>query len=263
MEPKRDRDVVLEIEGGRIHFRVYGVRSPRNMPYDDCSGVALRLTPAVGALGMTLRYRVDLLGRDGEPAIAIGDTAGLPEARDLWRRAAGEIGKPAVMLMPDGADANQPPSDPPPPGIVRSVEGGRVRVTVNRSRLEYVFVFLLAIGLSVTMANSEPSQDSAFFMLVAGGLLVYAVVGGLSSRFVEIADGTLAAGLRTPLGALARVEMPLSDIDVVLWGRTVKGWGKTRAAFAIATAQRARSFDRLPEDQAKWLAQFVRQAVRS
>jgi len=75
-----DKGIGLEIEGGQIHFRISGVKAPRSMPYADCAGVSLRMAPMVTGLGMNLRYRVDLLGRDGEAAILIGESGDLFEA---------------------------------------------------------------------------------------------------------------------------------------------------------------------------------------
>lgn len=59
--------------------------APRSMPHADCTGVPLRMAPVVTGLGMNLRYRVDLLRRDGEAAILIGESGNLIEVRDTWR----------------------------------------------------------------------------------------------------------------------------------------------------------------------------------
>ena len=95
-----NKGVGLEIDGGRIHFRIGGMTAPRSMPYADCAGVSLRLAPMVTGLGMNLRYRVDLLDRDFDPAILIGDSGDLIEARNIWRRAAGKLELPAVEATP-------------------------------------------------------------------------------------------------------------------------------------------------------------------
>ena len=256
-----EKGIGLEIEGGRIHFRIGGMTAPRNMPYADCAGVSLRMAPTVTGLGMNLRYRVDLLGRDFEPAILIGESGNLIEARDIWRRAAGKLELPAVETAPDGVAKNDG-AGPPPANISRTDEGAHVRVTVRRGKLEYIFASALAVGLALVLLLGERSADNAFFMALAAGLLGYAVIAGLSSRFIEIADGILTAGLRTPLGVFAKVEMPLKDIEIVLWGTSARGWGRTRSAFAMASPHQTKSFDRLPEDQASWLTRFVRGAVR-
>lgn len=256
------KGIGLEIEGGRIHFRISGVKAPRSMPYADCTGVSLRMAPMVTGLGMNLRYRVDLLGRDGETAILIGESSNLIEARDIWRRAADTLEKPAIETGPDGASAKVSAS-PPPANISLSHEGGHVRVTVRRGKLEYVFVSALAVGLAVIIAVGEQSADNAFFMALAAGLLGYAVIAGLSARFIDIAGGKVTAGLRTPLGDFAKVEMPLSEVETVLWGKAENRPGNYRSAFVVATASEAKSFERLTEDQASWLTRFVREAVRS
>jgi len=128
--------------------------------------------------------------------------------------------------------------------------------------MESIFVAALAVGLAVVLAVSEPSGESAFFMLLAAGLLGYAVIGGLSSRFIDIADGKLTAGTQTPLGDMAKVEMPLAEIETVLWGKAENRRGNYRSAVVMATAREVKSFDRLTEDQARWLTRFVREAVR-
>jgi hypothetical protein len=262
MEQTGEKGIGLEIEGGRIHFRVGGMKAPRSMPYADCTGVALYMMPTVGALGMTKRYRVELMSSSGGQPIPIGDTPNLGEARDLWRRTAGELEKPALMVTPDGRKADSAPSDPPPAGIRLSEQDGRIHVAVHRSRLEYIFAAVLVLGLGIALVFGEPKQDDAVFMVVAAGLMAYAVIAGLSSHFIEISDGTLRAGLRTPLGVFAKVEMPLKDVEIVLWGTSARGWGRIRSAFAMASPHQTKSFDRLPEDQASWLTRFVRQAVR-
>ena len=260
METSDDKGVGLEVEGGQIHFRISGVKAPRSMPYADCAGVSLRMAPMVTGLGMNLRYRVDLLGRDGEAAILIGESGDLFEAREICRRAAGKLELPAVETMPDGIAAKNG-AGPPPANITHSGEGGHIRVTIRRGKLEYIFVSALAVGLAVILAVGEPSGDSALFMALAAGLLGYAVIAGLSSRFIEIADGKLTAGMRTPLGDFAKVKMPLSEIETVLWGKAENRPGNYRSAFVIATAHKIKSFDRLTEDQARWLTGFVRGAV--
>lgn len=262
MERIGDRELGLEVEGGKIYFRLRGSRLPRNMPYADCSGVSITLVPSVGAFGMTVRYRVDLLGRGSESAIQIGDTPSLKEAWALWRRAADELEKPALIMTPDGRKADSAPSDPPPAGISRYDWDGRSRVVVRRSMQEYVFAAILALGLGTALIFGEAKEDDLLFMFVAAGLMAYAVIAGLSSRFIEIADGTLTAGLRTPLGVFARVDMPVGDVEAVLWGFSPRGWGKYRSAFAFASKHGAKSFDRLTEDQARWLTRFLRRAVK-
>lgn len=257
-----DSGVGLEIDGGRIHFRVGGMKTPRSMPYADCAGVSLRMVPMVTGLGMTLRYRVDLLGRDGDAAILIGETSDLAEARKIWRRAAARLQLPAVETAPDGITAKDG-AGPPPANISRTDDAGHVRITVRRGKLEYIFVSALAVGLAVVLAVAEPSADSAFFMALAAGLLGYAVIGGLSSRFIDIDGDKLTAGMRTPLGNLAKVEMPLGEVETVLWGKAENRPGNYRSAFVIATASEIKSFDRLTEDQARWLTRIVREAVRS
>jgi hypothetical protein len=262
MEQGGDRELGLEVEDGKIYFRLRGSRLPRNMPYANCSGVSINLTPSVSAFGMTVRYRVDLLDRGGDSAIQIGDTPSLKEAWALWRRAADELEKPALIMTPDGRKADSAPAAPPPAGITRYDWDGRTRVVVRRSPQEYVFAAVLAVGLGAALILGEPKEDDLIFMFVAAGLMAYAVIAGLSSRFIELADGILTAGLRTPLGVFAKVEMPLSDVEAVLWGFSARGWGKYRSAFAFASKHGAKSFDRLTEDQAKWLTRFVRGAVR-
>jgi hypothetical protein len=214
----------------------------------------------VTGLGMNLRYRVDLLGRDGEAAILIGESGDLFAAREICRRAASKLELPAVETMPDGIAAKNG-AGPPPANISLGHKGDESRVTVRRGKLEYIFVFALAVGLAVILAVGEPSGDSALFMALAAGLLGYAVIAGLSSRFIKIAGGKLTAGLRTPLGDFAKVEMTLSKIETVLWGKAENRPGNYRSAFVIATAHKIKSFDRLTEDQARWLTGFVRGAV--
>ena len=261
MEQTGEKGIGLEIEGGRIHFRIGGMTAPRNMPYADCAGVSLRMAPTVTGLGMNLRYRVDLLGRDFEPAILIGESGNLIEARDVWRRAAGKLELPAVETMPDGI-MGKDGAGPPPANISRTDEGAHVRVTVRRSKLEYIFVSALAVGLALILLLGERSIDNAFFIALAAGLLGYAVIAGLSSRFIDIAAGKLTAGKRTPLGDFAKVEMPLAEIETVLWGKAENRRGNYRSAFVIATAESVKSFERLTDDQAIWLTRFVREAVR-
>lgn len=262
MEGGNDKGLGLEIDGGRIHFRLRGARLPRNMPYTDCSGVSVSLVPSIGAFGMTLRYRVELLSKSGENAVQIGDTPSLKEARTLWRYAADTLEKPAMIQTPDGRDADKPPADPPPAGISRRQENGRTRLVVRRSRAEHAFTAVLALGLAIALIFGEAKQDDIIFVFVAAGLFVYAVAAGLSSRFLEIAEGRMTAGLTTPLGEFMKAEVPLRDIDAVMWGVSPRGWGKWRAAFAMAAPQGAKGFDRLSEDQAKWLTRYVRKAVR-
>ena len=260
MEQSNSHGVGLNIEGGLIHFRVGGVKAPRTMPHAECSGVSLRMTPTVTGLGMNLRYRVELLGSEGEPVILIDETDNLIASRAVWRRAAARLERPAVETMPDGL-TRKDGAGPPPAGMSLTDEGGHKRVTIRRGKLEYIFVSALAIGLAVTLAVSEPSEESALFMVLAAGLLGYAIIGGLSTRFIEIAGDGLTAGLRTPLGEFAKVDMHLSDIETVLWGKAENRPGNHRSAFVLASARKIKSFDRLTEDQARWLTRFVREAV--
>lgn len=260
MSQSDGRGVGLEIEGGRIHFRVGGVKAPRTMPYADCTGVSLRMAPTVTGLGMNLRYRVDLLGRDGEAEILIDESSELIASRGVWRQAAGKLERPTVETTPDGNLKNDA-AGPPPANISHTDEGGNARVTIRRGMMEYIFVSALAIGLAVILAVSEPSGDSAFFMVLAAGLLGYAVIGGLSSRFIDIDGDKLKAGMRTPLGDFAKMEMPLAGIETALWGKAENRRGAYRSAFVMATARKTKSFERLTEDQARWLTRFVRQAV--
>jgi hypothetical protein len=255
------KGIGLEIEDGRIHFRVGGMTAPRGMPHADCAGVSLRLAPVTTGLGMNLRYRVDLLDRDGEAAILIGESGNLIEARDDWRRAAGKLDLPAVETAPGGVMAKDG-AGPPPANISRVDDGGHVRVTIRRGKLEYIFVSALAAGLAVILALGERSTDNAFFMALAAGLLGYAVIGGLSARFIDIAGGRLTAGARTPLGDFAKVEMPLAEVETILWGKAENRPGAHRAAFVVATARDVKSFARLTDDQASWLTRFVRGAAR-
>lgn len=257
-----DKGIGLEIEGGRIHFRIGGSRAPRSMPYADCTGVSLRMAPITTGLGMNLRYRVDLLGRDGEAAILIGESSNLIEARDAYRRAAGKLELPAVETAPDGV-IEKDGAGPPPANISRTGEGGHVRVTVRRGKLEYIFVSALAVGLGLVLLLGERSADNAFFMVLAAGLLGYAVIGGLSTRFIDIAGGKLTVGTRTPLGDFAKAEMPLDRIETVLWGKAENRRGNYRSAFVMATAREVKSFERLTEDQATWLTRFVRGVARN
>jgi hypothetical protein len=253
------KGVGLEVRDGRIHFHIGGMTAPRSMPYADCTGVALSMAPTVTGLGMNLRYRVHLLGRGGEAEILIDETSNIIASRGAWRHAAGKLERPAVETMPDGI-MGKDGAGPPPANISLSHEGGHVRVTIRRGKMESVFVAALAVGLAVVLAVSEPSGESAFFMLLAAGLLGYAVIGGLSSRFIDIADGKLTAGTRTPLGDMAKVEMPLAEIETALWGKAENRRGNYRSAVVMATAREVKSFDRLTEDQARWLTQFVREA---
>lgn len=252
-----DGSTGLEVEDGQIHVRLRGSRTPRSMPCADCSGVSLSMAPTIGAMGTALRYHVALLGREGHPDILIGDTPSLVEARNLWRHAADQLQRPAVMSMPNGMAMDRGTADAPPAGIAVSNEGGRPRITIRRGKLEYAFVATLATGLAVILVFGVPSADNAFFMVLAAGLLGYALIAGLSSRFIKIADGSLTAGLHTPLGESAKVEMPLAEIETVLWGKAENRLGKSRAAFVMATADKAKSFDRLTDDQARWLTRFV------
>ena len=252
--------VGLNIEDGLIRFRIGGMKAPRSMPHADCSGVSLRMAPTVTGMGMNLRYRVDLLGRDGAAEILIDETNDLIASRGAWRHAAERLDRPTVETMPDGI-LGKDGAGPPPANISRTDEDGHVRVTVRRGKLESIFVAALAVGLAVTLAVSEPSGESAFFMLLAAGLLGYAIIGGLSSRFIDIAGGTLTAGTRTLLGEMGKVEMPLAEIETALWGKAENRRGNYRSAFVMATADKTKSFDRLTEDQARWLTRFVREAV--
>ena len=247
MGQSEGKGVGLEIEDGRILFRIGGMKAPRSMPYADCAGVSLRMAPTVTGLGMNLRYRVDLLGRDGGAEILIDETSNIIASRGAWRHAADKLERPAVETMPDGIMAKDG-AGPPPANISCSNEAGHVRVTIRRSKIESVFVAALAVGLAVVLAVSEPSGESAFFMALAAGLLGYAVIGGLSSRFIDIADGKLTAGTRTLLGDMAKVEMPLAEIETVLWGKAENRRGNYRSAFVMATTQTVKSFDRLTED---------------
>lgn len=256
------KGIGLEIEGGRIHFRIGGMKAPRSMPYADCTGVSLRMVPMVTGLGMNLRYRVDLLGRDGEAAILIGESGNLIEARDTWRRAAGKLELPAVETAPDGV-MGKDGAGPPPANISPTGEGGHVRVAIRRGKLEYIFVSALAVGLGLILLLGERSADNAFFMALAAGLLGYAVIGGLSTRFIDIADSKLTAGTKTPLGDFAKAEMPLDRIETVLWGKAENRRGNYRSAVVMATAREVKSFERLTEDQATWLTRFVREAMRN
>ena len=131
----------LEVEGGRIHFRIGGTTAPRSMPFADCAGVSLRLAPMVTGLGMNLRYRVDLLGRDFEPTILIGDSGDLIEARDIWRHAAGTLELPAVEATPDGI-GDEADAGPPPANISHSDNGGTIRVDSEPGRGTHVRVRL-------------------------------------------------------------------------------------------------------------------------
>jgi hypothetical protein len=256
------KGVGLEIDGGRIHFRIGGMTAPRSMPYADCAGVSLRLAPMVTGLGMNLRYRVDLLGRDFEPAILIGDSGNLIEARDIWRRAAGKLELPAVEATPDGVRV-EAGAGPPPANISLTGNGGPARVVIRRGKLEFIFVSALAAGLAVVLVLGDRSADNAFFMALAAGLLGYAVIGGLSARFIDIADGTLTAGTRTPLGDFATVKMPLAEVETILWGKAENRRGNSRAGFVLASAETVKSFARLTDDQARWLRRFMRDTIRS
>lgn len=262
MERIGDRELGLEVEGGKIYFRLRGSRLPRNMPYAGCSGVSISLTPSVGAFGMSVRYRVDLLDLGGDSAIQIADTPSLKEAWAMWRRAADVLEKPALIITPDGRNADSPPSDPPPVGITRYDWQGGTRVVVRRSKQEYILAAVVALGLGAALVLGEPKEDDFIFVFVAAGLMAYAAVAGLSSRFIEIADGVLSAGLRTPIGVVAKAEMPVGDVEAVLWGFSARGWGKYRSAFAFASKNGTKSFDRLTEDQARWLTRFLRGAVK-
>ena len=262
MTQESGQGVGLEIEGGRIRFRIGGMTAPRSMPYADCTGVALRMAPVVTGLGMNLRYRVDLLGRDFEPAILIAESSNLIEARDAWRQAAGRLELPAIETMPDGI-IGKDRTGPLPANIIHTDEGGHVRVTIRRGKLEYIFVSTLAVGLALVLMLGERSADNAFFMALAAGLLGYAVIGGLSSRFIDIADGKLTAGTKTPVGDFAKAEMPLAEIETVLWGKAENRRGNYRSAFVVATANEVKSFERLTEEQARWLTGFVTEAARN
>lgn len=255
------KGIGLEIAGGRVHFRVRGTTAPRSVPYAECTGVSLRMAPVTTGLGMNSRYRVELLGRDLEPAILIGESDNLIEARDAWRRAAGKLELPAIETTPDGA-MEDTDAGPPPANISRADEAGHVRVTLRRGKLEFIFISALAVGLGLVLALGERSADNLFFMVLAAGLLGYAVIGGLSTRFINIADGRLTVGLRTPLGDFAKVDMSLAEIETVLWGRAENRPGRNRAAAVIATDIEIKSFARLTDDQARWLTRFVRGAVR-
>jgi hypothetical protein len=256
-----NKGVGLEIDGGRIHFRIGGMTAPRSMPYADCAGVSLRLAPMVTGLGMNLRYRVDLLDRDFDPAILIGDSGDLIEARNIWRRAAGKLELPAVEATPDGVRV-EAGAGPPPNYISLTDNGGPIRVVIRRGKLEFIFVSALAIGLAIVLALGDRSVDNAFFMALAAGLLGYAVIGGLSSRFIDIADGRLIAGTRTPLGAFATVKMPLAEVETILWGKAENRRSNNRAGFVMASAETVKSFTRLTDDQARWLTRFMRGAIR-
>jgi len=255
------KGVGLEIDGGRIHFRIGGITAPRSMPYADCAGVSLRLAPMVTGLGMNLRYRVDLLRRNGEAEILIGDSGDLIETRDIWRRAAGRLELPAVEATPDGV-MEKTSAGPPPANISLTGNGGPVRVMIRRGKLEFIFVSALAIGLAVVLALGDRSADNAFFMALAAGLLGYAVIGGLSARFIDIADGTLTAGTKTPLGDFATVKMALAEVETILWGKAENRRGNSRAAVVIATASEVKSIARLTDDQARWLRRFMSEAIR-
>jgi hypothetical protein len=256
-----NKGVGIEIDGGRIHFRIGGMTAPRSMPYADCAGVSLRLAPMVTGLGMNLRYRVDLLDRDFDPAILIGDSGDLIEARNIWRRAAGKLELPAVEATPDGVRV-EAGAGPPPNYISLTDNGGPIRVVIRRGKLEFIFVSALAIGLAIVLALGDRSVDNAFFMALAAGLLGYAVIGGLFSRFIDIADGRLIAGTRTPLGAFATVKMPLAEVETILWGKAENRRSNNRAGFVMASAETAKSFTRLTDDQARWLTRFMRGAIR-
>jgi hypothetical protein len=231
------------------------------MPYADCTGVSLRMAPTVTGLGMNLRYRVDLLGRDGDAEILIDETSELIASRGAWRLAAGKLERPAVETAPDG-DLKNDAAGPPPANISLGHEGGNARVTIRRGKMESAFVAALAVGLAVVLAVSEPSGENAFFMALAAGLLGYAVISGLSTRFIDIDGGELTAGMRTPLGDFAKVEMKLAEIETALWGKAENRRGAYRSAFVMATAREVKSFERLTEDQARWLTRFMREAVR-
>lgn len=260
MAQSNDQGVGLNIEDGLIRFRIGGIRAPRTMPHADCSGVSLRMAPTVTGMGMNLRYRVDLLGRDGDAEILIDETSNLIASRGAWRNAAEKLERPTVETMPDGI-LGKDGAGPPPANISLTDDSGHVRVTIRRGKLEYIFVSALAVGLAVTLAVSEPSGESAFFMVLAAGLLAYAVIGGLSSRFIDIVGDKVTAGTRTLLGEMGKAEMPLAEIETVLWGKAENRRGNYRSAFVMATAGKVKSFDRLTEDQARWLTRFVREAV--
>ena len=260
MSQSDGRGVGLEVEGGRIHFRISGVKAPRTMPHADCTGVSLRMAPTVTGLGMNLRYRVDLLGRNGEAEILIDESSELIASRGVWRQAAGKLERPAVETTPDGNLKNDA-AGPPPANISHTDEGGNARVTIRRGKMESAFVAALAVGLAVILAVSEPSGENAFFMALAAGLLGYAIVSGLSSRFIDLDGDKLTAGMRTPFGDFAKMEMPLAGIETALWGKAENRRGAYRSAFVMATARDVKSFERLTEDQARWLTRFVREAV--
>lgn len=249
----------IEIDQNRI--RLSGrAGKPRTMPYGDCTGVSLRTSPAATTLGTVLHYSIDLLDREGRPALHLGDTTDIFQARQAWRQAADELKVPAMMLTPDGNAANAARPGPLPSGTARIGTNGQIRVTIRRGALEYAFIAALVIGLTMILIIGEPTKHNAFFMAMAAGLLVYALIAGLSSRFIEIAGGALTAGLSTPFGNFARTAMPLAEIETVLWGRAERRLGRRRSAFVMATANKVKSFDRLTDEQARWLTRFVREA---
>jgi hypothetical protein len=227
------------------------------LPHGEYQCVSLGLSPAVSAIGMVLRYRVDLLDREGRPAVHMGDTTDLVQARQVWRKTADECGLPAVATSPQGEIDRRGKLGPPPDGIRQNAEGAVTHVTIRRAKLEYLLVFVVAAGLGAILVLGEVDTDNLFFMALALGLLGYAVIGGLSSQFIDVADNGLTFGLRTFLGEFGRIQMPASDIDIVLWGRAENRPGGRRAAVAIAAGDRIKTFDRLTEDQARWLTQFL------
>jgi hypothetical protein len=91
-------------------------------------------------MGMAIGYRVTLVGDQGDADIPIGDTPDLLEARQLWRRAADRLEKPAITMTPDGRETGTAPPGPTPPGINRTDEDGRIRVIVRSGWIEYAFV---------------------------------------------------------------------------------------------------------------------------
>lgn len=240
--------------------RIHGREPPAQAP-EDCAGVSLSASPAVTALGMVMRYSIDVLDREGRSAYHLGDSPDVFQARQAWQQAADELKVPALILTPDGTLKAGGEAGPSPRGISVDNSGGHALVTVRRGWLEYGFVLTLVTGLAVILIIGEPTARNAFFMALAAGLLGYAAIGGLSSRFMEIADGRLTAGLRTPFGNLARTDMTLGDIETVLWGRAERRPGRHRCAFVMATGKKVKCFDRLTEEQARWLTRFVRAAI--